>query len=313
MPKKILITGGAGFIGSHIAEELVKSKKGEVIVFDNLSVGKKENIPKGCRFIKGDIRNEAAITKATKGVDVIFHDAAFVSIRASFDMLKHEVDNNVCGMLNVLEATVENKVKKLVFASSMAVYGEPKLLPVEEDSQLRPISPYGFSKLRGELYCKIFQDKFGLDTTVLRYFNTFGIRQTPSDYVGVTTTFINQALAGRPLTIFGNGKQTRDFVWVKDIARANMLAAFSKKSRGEIFNIASGNEISINDIADAINKYTGGSKKYLSVPGGEISRIRADISKAKKVLGYKPEGDLLVMLPDLVHWWKKQRDDNEKK
>lgn len=304
---KFLITGGAGFIGSHIAEELIKSKKGEVIVFDNLSVGKKENIPKGCRFIKGDIRNEAAIIKATKSVDVVFHNAAFVSIRGSFDMLKHEVDNNVYGALNVLEATVKNKVKKLVFASSMAVYGEPKVLPVEEDSQPRPISPYGFSKLRGELYCKIFQDKFGIDTTVLRYFNTFGIRQTPSDYVGVTTTFINQALAGKPLTIFGDGKQTRDFVWVKDIARANVLAAFSKKSRGEIFNIASGSEISINDIADAINKQTGSGKKYLSVPGGEISRIRADTSRAKKVLGYEPKGDLLTMIPTLVDWWKEKQ------
>ena len=169
---------------------------------------------------------------------------------------------------------------------------------------MRPISPYGFSKLRGELYCKIFQDKFGLDTTVLRYFNTFGIRQTPSDYVGVTTTFINQALSGKPLTIFGDGKQTRDFVWVKDIARANVLAAFSKKSKGEIFNIASGQEISINNIADSINKYTGNSKVYVSKPGGEISRIRADIARAKKVLGYKPEGELLIMLPSLINWWK---------
>jgi UDP-glucose 4-epimerase len=304
---KFLITGGAGFIGSHIAEELIKSKKGEVVVFDNLSMGKKENIPKGCRFIKGDIRNEAAIIKAMKGIDVIFHDAAFVSIRASFDMLKHEVDNNVYGTLNVLEAAVKNKVKKLVFASSMAVYGEPKILPVEEDSQLKPISPYGFSKLRGELYCKIFQDKFGIDTTVLRYFNTFGIRQTPSDYVGVTTTFINQALSGKPLTIFGDGKQTRDFVWVKDIARANVLAAFSKKSRGEILNIASGQEISINNIADSINKYVGNGRVYVSKPGGEISRIRANIAKAKKVLGYKPEGDLLMAIPVLIDWWKEKQ------
>ncbi len=309
---KFLITGGAGFIGSHIAEELIKSKKGEVIVFDNLSVGKKENIPKGCRFIKGDIRNEAAIIKAMRGIDVIFHDAAFVSIRASFDMLKHEVDNNVYGTLNVFEAAVKNKVKKLIFASSMAVYGEPKLLPVTEDSQLRPISPYGFSKLRGELYCKIFQDKFGIDTTVLRYFNTFGIRQTPSDYVGVTTTFINQALSGKPLTIFGDGKQTRDFVWVKDIARANVLAAFNKKSRGEILNIASGQEISINNIADSINKYVGNGKVYVPKPGGEISRIRANIAKAKKVLGYEPKGDLLVMLPSLINWWKNKDYGNKK-
>lgn len=303
---KFLITGGAGFIGSHIAEELLKLKKGEVVVFDNLSVGKKSNIPKGCKFIKGDIRNPKDILKASKGVDIIFHDAAFVSIRASFDMLKHEIDNNVYGTLNVLEAAVENKVKKLVFASSMAVYGEPKSLPVKEDSRLNPSSPYGLSKLRGELYCKIFQDKYGLDTTVLRYFNTFGIRQTPSDYVGVTTTFINQALDKKPMTIFGDGKQTRDFVWVRDIARANILAAFSKKSKGEIFNIASGKEVAINDVADAINKYLGNGKVYISKPGGEISKIRASIDNANKILGYKPEGDLLKMLPTLINWWREQ-------
>lgn len=303
---KFLITGGAGFIGSHIAEELLKSKKGEVIVFDNLSVGKKSNIPKGCKFIKGDIRNPKDILKASRAVDVIFHDAAFVSIRASFDKLKHEVDNNVYGTLNVLEAAAKNKVKKFVFASSMAVYGEPSSLPVKEDGPVKPTSPYGFSKLEGELYCKIFQDKHGIDTTVLRYFNTFGIKQTPSDYVGVTTTFINQALNKKDLTIFGDGKQTRDFVWVKDIARANVLAAFSKKSKGEIFNIASGKDIAINDIANAINKFTKTKKAYIAKPGGEISKIKASISKAEKVLGYKPEGDLLKMLPTLIEWWRNQ-------
>mgnify|MGYP001612055617 FL=1 len=170
------------------------------------------------------------------------------------------------------------------------------------------MSPYGLSKLRGELYCKIFQDKYGIDTTVLRYFNTFGTRQTPSDYVGVTTTFINQALNKKPITIFGDGQQTRDFVWVRDIARANVLAAFSKKSRGEIFNIASGKEISINNIADFIREYTGARKIYVAKPGGEISKIRASIAKAQKVLGYKPEGDLLKTLPILINWWKEQKN-----
>ena len=306
---KFLITGGAGFVGSHIAEELIRSKRGEVVIFDNLSVGKKKNIPTGCQFIKGDIRDLKEITRAVRGVDVIFHNAAFVSIRKSFDMPKEELDNNVYGTLNVLEAAVKNGIKKFIFASSMAVYGEPTHLPIKEESQLAPTSPYGLSKLRGEMYCKVFQNKHGLDTTILRYFNIFGVKQTPSDYVGVTTIFINQALNKKPLTILGDGSQTRDFVWAKDVARANISAALSEKSGGEVFNIASGKEITVNEIADSISKYLGNKKKHFPATGTEIQRARADISKAQKVLKYKPEGDLLKMLPDIIDWWK---DENKK-
>ncbi len=303
---KFLITGGAGFVGSHIAEELTKSKRGEVVVFDNLSVGKRKNVPKGCRFIKGDIRDPKAITIAAKNVDIIFHNAAFVSIRKSFDMPKEELDNNVYGTLNVLEAAVKNKVKKFIFASSMAVYGEPGSLPIKEKSSLAPTSPYGLSKLRGEMYCRAFQNKFGLNITILRYFNIFGVRQIPSDYVGVTTIFINQALNRKPLTILGNGKQTRDFVWVKDVARANILAALNPKSKSEIFNIASGREVTVNQIADSINRYLGGKKIHLPATGTEILRARADIAKAERTLKYKPKGDLLKMLPEIIDWWENE-------
>lgn len=309
---RFLITGGAGFIGSHIAEELLRTDKGEVVVFDNLSVGKKENIPSGCRFIKGDIRNKGEISKAMRGVDVVFHNAAFVSIRKSFEMPKDDLDNNVYGTLNVLEASVQNNVKKFVFASSMAVYGEPSKLPIKETSLLAPTSPYGLSKLRGEMYCRYFQDKYGLNVTTLRYFNAFGLRQTPSDYVGVTTIFINQVLSGKPMTILGNGNQTRDFVWARDLAMANVSTVFKKKSKGEVFNIASGKETSINQIADAIIDVFGGNKVYLPATGTEILKARADIRKAKKILNYAPKGNLLEMMPKIISWWKDHSHEKRK-
>lgn len=298
---KCLITGGAGFIGSHIAQKLLKLGH-QVVVFDNLSVGKEENIPTGCTFIKGDIKNYAEIKAALVGTEILFHEAAFVSIRKSFDKLEEEMQNNCVGMLNVLKAAAENKVKKIIFASSMAVYGQPEKIIATEKDRTVPNSPYGLSKLRGEMYLKIMAEKFGINYVVLRYFNTYGIKQTPSDYVGVTTIFINQALAGKPLTVFGDGQQTRDFVWVEDIAQANILAAFSDKKG--IYNIGSGQQVSIKEIAEAIHRELNAEIVYQPAPGGEIDHIQADIELAKQKLNYQPQGKFFEILPEIISWWK---------
>jgi len=188
-------------------------------------------------------------------VDTVFHNAAFVSIRGSFDRLEDDLEINSMGTLNVLRESTAARVRQFIFASSMAVYGSPEKFPVTEDLQIAPNSPYGLSKVRGEMYCQIFSEKFDIQTVVLRYFNTYGMRQTPSAYVGVLTTFITQALQGKPMTVFGDGNQLRDFVSVKDVARANIKALnFSGKG---IFNIGSGTEISVLDLAREIVNYLG--------------------------------------------------------
>ncbi len=300
---KFLVTGGAGFIGSHVAEKL--AQHGEVTIYDNLSVGRKENVPKECELIVADLLEEDKLNKAMKNVDVVLHEAAFVSIRGSFDKLIEDINSNCIGTLNVLKAAANNNVKKIVFASSMAVYGQPKRLPVSEEDDLIPVSPYGLSKVRGEMYCASFKEKFGLECAVLRYFNTYGVRQTPSPYVGVITTFINQALQNKPLTIYGDGKQTRDFVWVEDIASANVLAA-TKDVQGT-FNVGSGVETSINDVADLVIDSLGVKKTYCTPAEGEISRIVADIGNAKKKLGYSPKSNLKKIMPELISWWKEKQ------
>jgi len=302
---KFLVTGGAGFIGSHIAEGLIASGRGDVLVVDNLSVGRVENVPKQCKFYQCDIRNTQKLSRIFKTVDIIFHNAAFVSIRASFDtkLLREELETNCIGTLNVLEASVKARVKKIIFASSMAVYGQPQYLPVDENHPTLPISPYGLSKLRGEYFCRIFQERFGLPAVILRYFNTFGVRQGVSDYVGVITTFINQLLKNRPITIFGDGKQTRDFVSVKDVVQANLLAAFSDING--TFNVASGQDISIKTLAVLLLKtYGRGRIMNLERPHGEIDKIRARLSKIRRELGYKPTGDLAKDVSLLLEWWK---------
>lgn len=306
---RFLITGGAGFIGSHIAEGLLESGRGEVIVVDNLKVGKIGNIPKGCRFYRCDIADKKKLAGLFKSVDVVFHNAAFVSIRGSFNALnlREEIETNCVGTLNVLEASAKGKVKKVIFASSMAVYGQPQYLPVDEKHPTLPISPYGLSKLRGEFYCRIFNENLGIPTVILRYFNTYGVRQTPSDYVGVITTFINQLINKKPITIFGDGQQTRDFVSVKDVVQANLSAAFCDASG--IYNVASGEDLAIGALADLIIRSFGRGKQiYQDKPSGEIDKIRANVSRITQELNFSPKENIKQSLPAIIDWWKHKED-----
>jgi UDP-glucose 4-epimerase len=188
----------------------------------------------------------------------------------------------------------------------MATYGEPQCLPVNEKHPLLPISPYGLSKTRGELYCTLFEEEFGIKAVILRYFNTYGPRQTRSPYVGVITTFINQALDEQPLSIYGTGEQTRDFVWVEDVADANLLAA-TRNVTGA-FNVGSGVETSINEVADLVIKEIGGKKIHCEGPRGEVNRIVADISKARSELGYEPKGDLSNLILQIIEWWRSETE-----
>lgn len=303
-----MVTGGAGFIGSHIAQELLKLPDANVTIFDNLSVGKQENIPEGCDFVKGDIRDPRSIGKAMLAVDVVLHNAAFVSIRGSFTKLEDDLENNCRGTLVILREAAKRGVKKFIFASSMAIYGEPKALPVSEDDVPNPISPYGLSKLRGEMYTRLFAEEGCFEHVILRYFNTYGCCQTPSDYVGVITAFTNMALKGNALAVYGDGSQTRDFVWVKDVAQANVLAATHDVTG--TFNVGSGLETSINTLADMILQEIGGKKEYHPRPLGEISRIRADISRVHRTFGYNPVGRLEKELPEIIEYWRHRLCNN---
>jgi len=305
---KYLVTGGAGFIGSYVVSRLCREQGTEITVLDNLSVGKRENVPHDCRFIEGDINNPIALGSALEGVDVLIHLAAFVSIRESFNRLDDDLRNNCHGVLAVLRAAGEHGVHRVVFASSMAVYGEPPRLPVSEDDPTMPVSPYGLSKLRGEMYGQILSRKYGYSFIALRYFNTYGVGQTPSDYVGVITSFINMVLDRKPMKIYGDGEQMRDFVWVDDVAEATILAAKSEVEG--VYNIGSGVEVSINSLACMIQKCAGGSFVHVLAPPGEVRRMCADISRAKTYLSYKPRGNISEQLPSIVDYWRFDRAIN---
>jgi UDP-glucose 4-epimerase len=303
--KMALVTGGAGFIGSHIARRLLE-KGMEVIVLDNFYMGKKEYIPEGARLIEADILNSAKLNQAFKGVDVVFHQAARVSIRNSIDNFYDDANVNIMGTVNVIQAVIKNKVKKMIYASSMAAYGDAQSLPIRESHSLNPVSPYGISKLTSEKYCLEMAKFFGFEAVSLRYFNTYGIQQTLTPYVGVITIFINRLLEAKSPVIFGDGKQMRDFVSVEDVAYANVLAMEKNGVSGEVFNIGSGIGRSVNEVAKLLIKHIDPSIKpeYGSKQSGEPSSSIADISKARRVLTFKPHFKLEDKIVEIIAWNK---------
>lgn len=294
MYKRALVTGGAGFIGSHLSERLAKEKV-EVVIIDNLSTGRISNIPSGTEFVKGDILDFNLLQSIFKDkIDIVFHLAALVSIRSSIKSFYKDVENNLIGTVNLLQAMQSSKVKKIVFASSMAVYADsPNPAPINESYRTEPISPYGISKLASEKYIINICNNIGVKPIILRYFNTYGTRQTLTPYVGVITIFINRLLRKKPPVIFGDGKQIRDFVSVEDIVNANIKAMYSEIS-GEIFNIGSGKGTSVNEIAELLCGKINPKIKPENGPcqQGELIYSIANINKAKNLLGYEPMSNL---------------------
>lgn len=305
--KKALVTGGAGFIGSHIAAQLL-DRGIETIVLDNFYMGKKEYIPRGARIIDADILDANTLYEALKGVDVVFHNAARVSIRNSIGDFYDDAYVNIMGTANVIRAVIKCQVKKLIYASSMAVYGNPQSLPIAEDFSLEPDSPYGISKLAGEKYCLKMAKFNNFEAIALRYFNTYGLRQTLTPYVGVITIFINRLLEGEPPTIFGDGRQVRDFVSVDDVARANILA-MEKGRGGQVFNIGTGEGRSVNDIARIVINHTSQAiiPEYGPAQPGEPGSSIADIAKARDYLSFSPRYKLEDKIEEIIEWNKECR------
>jgi UDP-glucose 4-epimerase len=304
--KKVLVTGGAGFIGSHLVDRLVREGY-PVRVIDNLSSGKIENIQhhidtNKVEFIKGDIRDATLVNKSVDGVGFVLHLAAIISVPFSMENPDLTFDVNTQGTHNLLLAAAEKSVEKFVFISSCAVYGDPEVNPVTEDIKTNPISPYAESKLIGERYCLSFNQSNQLKTVVLRFFNVYGPRQSMNAYSGVITIFINKVKQKEPLTIYGDGSQTRDFVNVRDIVDGILASMKTNKTDGEVFNIGSGKPTSINDLAKAVLELGNVDLeiKYEKYRTGDIKHSFADITKARKLLGYEPKVSLRDGLRELI-------------
>jgi len=305
-----LVTGGAGFIGSHIVEELLKRKE-KVRVLDNFSTGKKENVApflEEIELIEGDIRKPEVVKKAMKGVDYVLHQAALPSVPRSIKDPVTTNEVNVLGTLNILMAAKEVGVKKVVYASSSSVYGETPTLPKRENMKSSPLSPYALSKLAGEEYSRLFFSLYGLETIILRYFNIFGPRQDPtSQYAAVIPKFISFLLNGKRPTIYGDGEQSRDFTYVLNVVNANLLAITSKTKEG-IFNIACGKRITVNKLVTDLNKIMNTDIKPLHTNPrpGDVKHSQADISRVEKALNYRVKVDFKEGLRKTVEWFRSQ-------
>lgn len=295
---KCLVTGGAGFIGSNLVDALIE-RGDDVIIIDNLATGKKENINSKAKFFNEDIRNLEKIKPLFKGVDYVFHFAAFPRVQPSIEDPVTSNDINLNGTLNVLVAARDAKVKKVVYSASSSAYGNQEKMPLSEDMPAHPLSPYGLQKYIGELYCRLFTEIYSLPTVSLRYFNAYGKRQaTEGAYCLVMGIFVQQRLNGEPMTIVGDGEQRRDFTSVVDVVRANILAAESDKvGRGEVINIGQGNNYSVNELA----KMIGGPAVHIA-PRIEPKETLADNSLARELLGWEPT----VELPEWMEEYKRE-------
>jgi UDP-glucose 4-epimerase len=304
-----LVTGGAGFIGSNIVERLVA--RGErVRVLDDFSSGKRENLAAvvdRVELLQGTICDAALVRYALRDADYVLHLAARPSVIESIERPDLCHAGNVTGTFNVLMAAREAGVKRLVFSASAAAYGNSAPLPNREDAAPDPLSPYAVAKVTGEYYCKTFAELYSLPTVALRYFNVFGPRQNPhSQYASVIPKFITMMLRGEPPTIFGDGEQTRDFVHVENVFRANLLACQAPGVEGRLFNIAAGRAVSVNELAATIGRILGKpiAPVHAAERPGEVRHSTADIARARQLLGYEPSVGFEDGLRQTVEWYR---------
>jgi len=310
---KVLVTGGAGFIGSNLTEELIK-QGAKVNVLDSLVTGFRENLEeiKGdFDFIEGDINNDEKLKKSLEGVEIVYHQAALPSVPRSVENPAETHQACVNGTFNLLLKSKESNVRRVVYAASSSAYGNQKTLPKVETMLPMPLSPYAGAKLMGEYYCQIFSQVYDLETICLRYFNVFGPRQNPaSQYSGVISRFIDSLMSGNKPIIYGDGEQSRDFTFIANVVDANIKAAATSKGVGEVINVANGERITLNELLGVLKKITGKTQtepEYLPERTGDVKHSQADNTKAKDCLGYEKLFDLEGGLLETINWWNSSR------
>jgi nucleoside-diphosphate-sugar epimerase len=307
---RALVTGGAGFIGSHIVEELLRDGA-SVRVLDNFSSGKRDNLESfhgDLEILEGDLRDTQAVKAATRDVDLIFHLAAFISVPLSMQDPETCFAINVAGTVTLLEAARQAGVRKVVLSSSAAVYGNTDIFPTGEETPLQPLSPYALSKQVNEQYARLYTRIFNLPVIALRYFNVYGPRQRPdSAYAAAICIFTRRLANGEPITIFGDGKQSRDFIFVKDVARANLQSAESDVA-GEIFNVCAGRETSLLDLLEELSEVSPRQPEVLfdAPRAGDIYRSVGNPTKAAEILGFHASTSLADGLAQTMEWMKRQ-------
>lgn len=309
----VLVTGGAGFIGSHLTEALLQEGH-RVRVLDDFSTGKRENLIFGkeyssLKIIEGDIRDLAVCQKAMKGIEHVFHQAALPSVQRSVEDPLGSNAVNAGGTLNILFAAREERVKRVIYASSSSIYGDTPTLPKHEEMVSNPLSPYALQKYIGEQYCRLFYQLYGLETVSLRYFNIFGRKQDPNSiYSAVIPKFIDALLQGSPPIIFGDGEQSRDFTYIENVVQGNLLAMSAEHLHGEAINIACAERTSLNQLVNILKKILGSklSPVYEEARKGDVRHSLADIRKGKEILNYEPKVGIEMGLKKTVEFFQKQ-------
>jgi nucleoside-diphosphate-sugar epimerase len=308
-----LVTGGAGFIGSHITAALAASGA-KVRIIDDLSTGYRENVEAidgDVDFVQGSVADEESLRRALEDVELVFHEAAIPSVPRSVENPRQTHIASVESTFSLLLAAKEKKVRRVVYAASSSAYGDQPSLPKIENMLPEPLSPYAVAKLVGEYYCQVFTRVYGLETLSLRYFNVFGPRQDPSSqYSGVISRFIAALLTNKSPVIYGDGEQSRDFTYVADVVEANLKAAETVKGIGQVLNVANGERVTLNQLLAQLKELTGKPDvlaDYREPRAGDVRHSLADISRARDLLGYKPQVDFQTGLRQTIDWWKQSR------